>query len=289
MATFRVMTYNIFYGGVGREALIREIVRDAHPDVVVFNEVSAADSFESIAELVGPHRAVGERRKSSGHPVIVSRWPILESALYGPSWEPHKFVEATLQPLGGSPVRVCGVHLTPQAFWTFEVSRWREVRSLLAHLGRRTDTPQIIAGDFNTLMAGDPVRREGLEIWVRAQMAVQGGWPRWALRALEKAGYVDCYRTCHTKEPGFTVPAWDPGIRLDYVFASANLKPSLRAAGTIDSSQSRGSVKVSRHRPLSELFGSKQLQPLGGAASDHLPVWVDFEWPTAAKTGEVPP
>ncbi len=279
MATFRAMTYNIFYGGVGREELIREVVRAAHPDVVVFNEVSSADSFESIAQLVGPHRAVGERRKTSGHPVIVSRWPILETALYGPAWEPHKFIEATIQPPGGSPVRVCAVHLTPQSFWTFEVSRWREVRSLLTHLRGRTDMPQIIAGDFNTLMTGDPVRRQGLELWVRAQMAVQGGWPRWALKLMVKAGYVDCYRACNSRKPGFTVPAWDPGIRLDYIFASSQLKHCLQEAGTVESSAARRSDSEPRRRPFSELFGSKQLQPLGGAASDHLPVWADFEWP----------
>lgn len=280
---FRVMTYNIFYGGVGREELIRQVIRAAHPDVLVFNEVTLSDSFESFAELVGPHRAVGVRRKSSGCPVIVSRWPILESRMYGPSWEPRKFVEATLQPPGSPPIGVSGVHLTPQSFWVKEVSRWREVRSLLAHLRLNADMPRVLAGDFNTLMSGDPIRREGLEIWVRAQMAVQGGWPRWALRGLVKAGYVDCYRACHPHEPGFTVPAWDAGIRLDYVFASAHLKPSLRAAGTFESSASRGSVPEPRRRSLSELFGSKQLQPLGGAASDHLPVWADFEWPSGVR------
>ncbi|MEO6222235.1 MAG: endonuclease/exonuclease/phosphatase family protein [Vicinamibacterales bacterium] len=279
MATLRVMTYNIFYGGVGRQERIREVVKEAHPDVVVFNEVSSAESFESIAEMVGPHRAVGERHQTSGHPVIVSRWPILEKALYGPTWEPHKFVEATIQPPGRSPVRVSGVHLTPQSFWTFEVSRWREVRSLITHLRRRTDLPQIIAGDFNTLMTGDPIRRHGLELWVRAQMAVQGGWPRWALKLMGKAGYVDCYRACHSREPGFTVPAWDPGIRLDYIFASSPLTHCLAGAGTVESSAARGSDSKPSRRPLSQLFDSKPLQPLGGAPSDHLPVWANFDWP----------
>ena len=31
-------------------------------------------------------------------------------------------------------------------------------------------------------------------------------------------GYVDCYRSLHS-DPGFTFPAWDPHVRLDYVFA----------------------------------------------------------------------
>jgi endonuclease/exonuclease/phosphatase family metal-dependent hydrolase len=281
MPTFRVMTYNLFYGGVGREAQIREVVRGANPDVVVFNEVTADDSFDVIAAEVGPHRAVGTRKKTSGHPVIVSRWPIVESEEFGPAWEPQKFIEATLEPSGGPRIRVCAVHLTPQAFWTCEVSRAREVRSLLDHFKTRPDSPHIIAGDFNTLMAGDPVRREGLEIWVRAQMAVQGGWHRWALKALTRAGYVDGYRACHPLDPGFTVPAWAPGIRLDYVFASSHLAGTLRAAGTIETSASRGSTPL-RHRSWGELLSSKQLQPLGGAASDHLPVWVDFEWPTPA-------
>ena len=280
MPTFRVMTYNILFGGVGRESLIRDIVSAIDPDVVVFTEVTSADSFEAISDVVGPHRAGHARQSGGEHPAIVSRWPIIHAGLLGPRWAPHKWVEATLQPYGGTRVNVVGVHLVPQPLWPFEIWRWAELRSLLTRLRTRAGTPQVIAGDFNALRVGDPLRIEGAPGWVRAQWALQGGWPRWALRTLTNAGYSDCYRACHENEPGYTVPAWNPGVRIDYVFASASLKMSLRGSGTLGSSTPAG-VGVAPRRSLAELLGWKAVRFLGPEASDHLPVWADFEWSSA--------
>ncbi len=280
MPTFRVMTYNILFGGVGRESLIRDVVSAIDPDVVVFTEVTSADSFEAIADVVGPHRAGHARRSGREHPAIVSRWPIIHSGLLGPRWAPHKWVEATLQPFGGTRVNIVGVHLVPQPLWPFEIWRWAELRSLLTRLRTRAGTPQVIAGDFNALSVGDPLRTEGAPGWVRAQWALQGGWPRWALRTLTNAGYSDCYRACHEKEPGFTVPAWNPGVRIDYVFASASLKMSLRGSGTLGSNTPAG-AGVAPRRSLAELLGWKAVRFLCPEASDHLPVWADFEWSSA--------
>jgi endonuclease/exonuclease/phosphatase family metal-dependent hydrolase len=279
MPTFRVMTYNILFGGVGRESLIRDVVGAVNPDVVVFTEVTSADSFDVIADVVGPHRAGVTGRVGREYPAIVSRWPIIESELCGPPWAPRKWVDVTVRPFGGPRVSIVGVHLVPQPLWPFEIWRKAETRSLLKRLRARASTPHIIAGDFNTLMAGDLLRREGAAPWVRAQWAVQGGWPRWALRELTSAGYADCYRACHAREAGFTAPAWSPGVRIDYVFASPLIKTSLRAAGTARSSTPAGVARVPR-RSLSELLGWKAVRCLGHEASDHLPVWADFEWPS---------
>ena len=243
------MTYNILFGGVGREPLIRDVVSAVHPDVAVFTEVTSSRSFDAIADVVGPHRAGRASRGRRAHPAVVSRWPILQSHLHGPPWAPRKWVEATLQPFGGPPVTIVGVHLVPQPLWPFEIWRRAEVRSLLKGLRTRVGTPQVIAGDFNALMAGDPLRREGAA-WVRAQWALQGGWPRWALRELTKAGYTDCYRACHEHEPGFTMPAWDPAARIDYVFASSHLEQALRAAGTCASRAIENGTRTSPRRTV---------------------------------------
>ena len=281
MPAFRVMAYNILYGGVGRETRIRDVVTAIHPDVAVFTEVTSPESFETIAEAVGPHRAAGAIRKNRQRAVIVSRWPIMESRLHGPPWAPQKWVEATVQPFGGPSVSVCGVHLVPQPLWPFEISRRIEVRTLVERLPPHEGTPHIIAGDFNALMPGDGFRRDHAELWVRLECAVQGGWPRWALKELVNAGYVDCYRACHVRDDGFTVPAWDPAVRLDYVFASPSLSPSLRAAETFESGASASSAVNPPRRSLAELLGWTPVRSLGDAASDHLPVWADFEWPPA--------
>ena len=279
MPTFRVMAYNILYGGVGREKRVCDVVKAIHPDVAVFTEVTSADSFEVIAEAVGPHRVEGAIRKNRQRAVIVSRWPILKSRLLGPPWAPQKWIEATLQPLNGPSISVCGVHFVPQPLWPFEICRRIEVRSLVEQLRPHAGAPHIIAGDFNARMAGDGFRRDHAEAWVRIECAIQGGWPRWALKGLLNAGYTDCYRACHEHDDGFTVPAWDPSIRLDYVFASASLSRSLRAARTSEPKGSADSAKVPPRRSLAELLGWTPVRSLGDAASDHLPVWADFVWP----------
>jgi endonuclease/exonuclease/phosphatase family metal-dependent hydrolase len=279
MPTFRVMTYNILYGGVGRESLIRDVVSAIHPDVAVFTEVTAADSFRSIADVVGPHYVIGAGRFESEHSAIVSRWPILPSDLpdlHGPLSARRKWAQGIIRPFEGPAVRILGGHLVPQPLWPFEIWRRWEVRSLLKRLQAAARLPHIVAGDFNALMADDTLRRDGAPVWVKAQWRLQGDWPRWALNELIDAGYIDCYRACHPNEPGFTVPAWNPGARIDYVFASPDLRALLRSSGVGESRTA--SPAAAPRRSLAELLGWKAVQSLGNEASDHLPVWADFEW-----------
>ena len=68
------------------------------------------------------------------------------------------------------------------------------------------------------------------------QWLLQGGiTPRWALKTLTDTGYIDCYRACHPREGGFTVPSWNPGARIDYVFASPDLESALRSSDVLES------------------------------------------------------
>jgi exodeoxyribonuclease-3 len=279
MPTLRIMTYNILFGGVGREQLIRDVVGAIRPDIAVFTEVTSADSFDLIAEAVGPHCVGRKGRRNREYPVIASRWPIAECELHGPPWAPQKWIEATVRPYGSLPVSVHGVHLVPQPLWPFELWRRQEVGWLLKRLQTRVIAHQIVAGDFNALMVGDTQRQEGAPAWVRAQCFLQGGTtPRWALRLLTDAGYTECYRACHTEEAGFTVPAWNPSARIDYVFASHSLKVALRSSDTLESNTLAGSSRTAPRRSLAELLGWKTVASLGNEASDHLPVWADFEW-----------
>lgn len=280
MPTLRVMTYNILYGGAGREQLIRDVVSAIGPDIAVFTEATDAKSFIAIADTVGPHRARGGGPRASEYPVVVSRWPIVHADRYGRPGARQKWIEARTHPFGGPPLDVHGVHLAAQPLWPFELWRRHEVRCLLTRLAHGAATSHVIAGDFNALMAGDEHRLDQSAAWVRAQWLLQGRMtPRWALGRLTGAGYVDCYRACNAKAQGFTVPAWDPQVRIDYVFASPSLRPALRASGTGESSKSPDATRSTPGRTLSELLGWKAVKSLGGEASDHLPVWADFEWP----------
>lgn len=280
MPICRVMTYIVLYGGVGRESLIRDVVSAIAPHVAIFTEVTASKPFDAIADVVGPHRARGGGPAAHEYPVIVSRWPIVHADRHGPPWAPQKWIEATIQPYGGPPVTVHGVHLAPQLLWPFEVWRGWEVRYLLKRLRAAAAAAHLVAGDFNALMSGDGYHLERSTAWVRAQWLLQGRLtPRWALRRLTRAGYVDCYRACNPRAPGFTVPAWDPHARIDYVFASSSLAPALRHSGTATPTSPPDGTREAPHRGLAELLGWTAVTSLGGYASDHLPVWAEFDWP----------
>jgi hypothetical protein len=184
--TFRVMTYNILFGGVGRVALLREVVSAVNPDVAVFCEVTAQTCLQAIASTVGSHcvqSGPGRERVA-----IVSRWPIIRADLFGPPWAARKWIAATIQPNDGPPMRVLAAHLFPQPLWPFEILRLLQIRVLLRQLRSHAGPFQILAGDFNAVARGDPVRRDGAPRYVRAQWWIQGGTiPRWALGRLTAA------------------------------------------------------------------------------------------------------
>jgi endonuclease/exonuclease/phosphatase family metal-dependent hydrolase len=267
------MTYNVLWGGVGREKLIRDIVAAIRPDIAVFTEAIDSQSFNTIACAVGPHRADGCGRKE--FPAVVSRWPIVESRRYGPPWARQKWIAATVRPFSGPAVTVHGIHLIAQPFWPFEICRRFEVGSLLKRLRQDRATHHVVAGDFNALTRGETQKSGKAPIWIRAQSWLQLGLnARWSLHRLTGDGYVDCYRACHPAEAGFTTPSWDPSVRIDYVYASAGLSTALRAAGTLEP----GPTGESPRRSLAQLLGRAPVTSLGGYPSDHLPVWADFEW-----------
>lgn len=272
--TLRILTYNVLYGGSGREHLIRGVVRGVRPDIAIFTEARATASFEVIADTVGPFRA------RSGHPddpdfvAIVSRWPIAASSRHGPPWARLKWIEATVHPFEGAALTILGVHLSPQLLWPFELVRRCEVGALLRRTAARTDR-HVIGGDFNALAVGDGHQLRRAPWWVRAQWRLQAGvLPRWALRRLQEAGYVDCYRDRNPAEDGFTVPSWDPQVRLDYLLASRTLHDALRDSGVAGRA---GQSRPQPRRSLSQLLGRTDV-PLEGDASDHLAVWADFSW-----------
>ncbi|MEY4094296.1 MAG: hypothetical protein RLZZ53_1495 [Acidobacteriota bacterium] len=165
----------------------------------------------------------------------------------------------------------------PHLLWVCECVRVLEIRALLREMSA-SKRPHVIVGDFNAISRGDRHTLIHGPWWVRARVMLQGGvTPCWSLNRLASAGYLDCFRTLNPGEDGYTVPAWRPQVRIDYLFASAELGGTLRSAKT---QPSKGAGREVR-RTTAELLGITPARRLCGEASDHLAVWSDFEWPTA--------
>src|SRR6266511_855271 len=104
----------------------------------------------------------------------------------------------------------------------------RELDAILDVLG---GGPSLLAGDLNALAAGDRIGTPPPGVEPRGE-AVPGA-RREVLRGLATAGYVDCYRTLHADEPGYTYAADAPWLRIDYIFASPELAPRLCACDVV--------------------------------------------------------
>jgi len=109
--------------------------------------------------------------------------------------------------------------------------------------------PHLLVGDLTARTPGEPIGKPPVGVEKRGEAV--DGVPRLAIGPVLEAGYVDCYRALHPAEPGYTYPAATPWLRLDYVFASPELAPRLRACDLV------GGDRAAR-------------------ASDHLAIWAEF-------------
>jgi endonuclease/exonuclease/phosphatase family metal-dependent hydrolase len=254
----RLLTYNILGGGQKREAEIIEVIQAVDPDVVVVQEALEVARFQRIAAALemDPHLAESRRRLSI-RGGLLSRLPVVgfRTLHLWPVW-PSCF-QATIQLTNGRSLTVFGLHLAAYYPWFFEWWRMYQVRALLRYILQTAPRQHLLAGDFNAIARGDRASLAEAPVWVKAQTWFQlGHIPRWALKPLLDAGYVDCFRKLHPEEDGFTLPSPRPQVRLDYIFAAPPLVEALRGCRVITSP---GKV---------------------ASASDHLPVLAEFEWET---------
>jgi exodeoxyribonuclease-3 len=244
---FRLLTYNIRFGGEGRVEPLARVIRACSPDLVLLQEATRPDVVEQLAQRTGMGAWQAFRRQSLGY---MSRTPPVQASWHQPRFSHHAFVE--LLP-AGAPLRVFGVHLSAvHAAWT-ERRRLYELRALLRAVARYEDGPHILAGDFNTLAPGALLDLARLPFRLRPFVWLSGGSIKWrTIRTVLDAGYVDAFRLKHLDDPGFTVPAGDPHVRLDYAFVPAAYTDRVVACDVVH-------------------------HPDDATASDHLPLVLDIE------------
>ena len=213
----RLLSYNIRYGGSGREAPLAEVVRATAPDLVVLQEATRPDVVERIAAGAG----LGAWGARPGHSLgFMSRVAPAHHEWHWPRSSRHAFLEIVP---AGSRWRVFGVHLSAvHANWT-ERRRARQLRALLEATEAHRAGCHVLAGDFNTLAPGESLELKRLPPRLRPFVWLSGGTIRWhVVQILLDAGYADACRTVGAGEgPAYTFPTWDPHLRLDYAFLPA--------------------------------------------------------------------
>ena len=209
----RLLTYNVRYGGAGREEALAAVVRACDPDVVVLQEATRPDVVAQVASATNMETWASRRGHSLG---FMSRIPIASHQWHQPRGSRHAFLEIVP---AQSTCRIFGVHLSAvHSAWT-ERRRVRELRALLAGICQHQHGFHVLTGDFNTLAPGELLDVRALPYRLRALVWMSGGKIRWrTIQEILDARYADGFRALHPNEPGLTFPTWSPHVRLDYIF-----------------------------------------------------------------------
>ena len=221
--TFRLLTYNILKGGVGRAQMIAKVINSCAPDLVLLQEATDPGTVEQLARLTQMAEWRTYLRQSLG---FLSRKPVGQSQWLSPPGSRHAFLEVAPE---GDRVRVFGVHLSAVlAAWS-ERRREDELRALLKAVDQHKSRFHVLTGDFNTVAPGEEFKVGQLPMRLRPLMWITGNRVRWrTIQTVLDAGYTDAFRSLHPSDPGMTLPTVAPLLRLDYVFV-----PSSQAARVV--------------------------------------------------------
>ncbi len=274
----RVITYNIHGwkradGTPNLEALAAAL-RDEQPDLVGLNEVfypqpvagsAGKAALEWLAAALGLYWHFGPclrwpaqndmPAKAYGN-ALLSRWPIIAGAAHhltskeeDPAgllarFEERGLLEGRILLPDGRTFTAYVTHLDH----TSEEARAIQLRIARTWLGRDRNRPHLVMGDFNAVSNWDYAQRPEERAAVAAH-AVAGHLfpePKGAvvIDQMEKAGYVDLGKAHGTPGERTFLGSTAP-LRIDYLFASKSLAPSVHSYRIITAADA-----VSDHRPV---------------------------------------
>ncbi len=239
----KLLSYNIRFGGRGRESRLAEVIKSVAPDLVVFQEATDPRVIEDLARATNMPLWAARPAHSIAY---ISRIEIAQHAWHRPAGARHSFMEIVL---AGGAARVFGLHLSARFSKWSERRRAREIRALLAGIAEHQSGFHVLVGDFNTLAPGELLDVRRMPGWIRALVWVSGrDIQRTTIQIMLDANYADGYRYLYPQDKGYSFPTWDPHLRLDYIFTPTQFAHRLRASQVI--TQPAEVAQASDHFPL---------------------------------------
>ena len=238
----KLLSYNIRFGGRGRERELAQVIRDVAPDLVVFQEAIDTRVISRLAQETGLAIWAARPEHSIGY---ISRLEVAHHEWHYPAGAKHSFLEIVLQ---GSEARIFGLHLSSTFSKWSERRRVREIQALLKSIERHQEGFHVLVGDFNTLAPGEILDVRRMPAWIRGLVWISGrDIQRETIQLMRDSGYLDGYRTLHPDEKGYTFPVWDPHLRLDYLFLPQQFAGRLLHCEVVTKA---AKTKASDHIPL---------------------------------------
>jgi endonuclease/exonuclease/phosphatase family metal-dependent hydrolase len=239
----RLLSYNIKFGGKGREEQIAAVIRAANPDIVLLQEATDRLVVRRLAELCDYATWDSRVNYSTG---FLTRLDVESYNWHLPRRSRHAFLEvATKQPT----MRFFGLHLSAWFSNWSERQRRFEIEALLTGIKQHQDGFHIIAGDFNALAPGEVLRVDRMPQWIRAMVWLSGrDIARHTIQHMLDQKYLDIWTALNAENPGYTFPTWDPHVRLDYAFTPERYRSALITCQALTADPA--AVKASDHFPL---------------------------------------
>lgn len=202
--TLRVMTYNIRYGSLGISK-VAELIKTENPDIICLQEVidkaGWPDPFPTLKKAL-PEYSVAH----DGQFTTRSRWPIREQKFHRLAAHSDFGVLETRLIVRGKTLTIFNTHLSnlierQVLAWPHQIqtrTKLREKQFELLHQLTAQEHSYLVAGDFNTPPRGfqNHALDLGSDVWKAS------GW-----------GF------------GNTFSASLPAVRIDYLWASKDLRP----------------------------------------------------------------
>ena len=244
----RLVSYNIRFGGGGRLAFIGAVLASLEPDVVLLQEATDPMAIDRIAHTAG----LGHVYRRPGWSVAA----LAAAPLRGHEWHRPGRARGFLEvvPAGDPHIRLVGLHLPAGMSARGERARVRSVDTLLEWAGGAVDDNTVLMGDLNSVSSGDVPRVAAMPLWLRLLLRFDGGIRTDVQDRLAAAGWVDAFRHLHPDDPGYTLPALSPQVRLDYALLPPALLPQLTACSPAQDAPLV--ARASDHLPLVTVIGA---------------------------------
>ncbi len=226
--SFRVMTYNIWDGGEGREEYILEVLQAVRPDVAVLQEVLHESFVQNLASALKMESCFpsGNRQRRVA---LLSRLPVISCQSdhrFPPIW--RNVIEAEIEYEPNKRLWLFGIHPMANLSVICELWRWWEAKRIIVRVKLHAAEPCLIAGDFNAIAPDDRIVIGRMPRWLKLTILIQGNRVnRFSIRKYLSAGLTDCFRALHPDDDGFTLPPLQPNARLDYILVNDALKSHL--------------------------------------------------------------
>lgn len=238
----KLLSYNIRFGGLGREAKLAEVIRKIAPDIVVFQEATMPRIIEKLAEDTGLHFCAAKLNHSIAY---MSRIKIAHHQWHYPRGAKHSFLEIVP---AGFDLRIFGLHLRAMVSKWGERRRIGEIRALLDGIKEHRQGFHVLVGDFNSFAPGELLHTSKMPTWIRTLIWLSGrNVRREVIQIMLDDGYIDGFRAFHPQQSGYTFPTLDPHVRFDYVFVPVSFIKQLTDIQVIESSPA---IAASDHFPL---------------------------------------